>query len=73
MEAKELLALGFKDTSSPEDEIFNDYTYSEPDFGINVFGNNLVDICVNGTWIAVPNCKTIFDIKDLIRLFGCNP
>ena len=73
MKSEDLLALGFKDTSSPDDEIFNDYTYSEPEFGINVFGNNLVDICVNGTWIAVPNCKTIEDIKHLIRLFSCNP
>ena len=48
MKIEELIALGFKDTSSPEDEIFNDYTYSESEFGINVFGNNRKSIAVSG-------------------------
>lgn len=69
MKQKQLLALGFKDTSSPEDEIFNDYTYSKPELGINVYGDNLVDICIRGHWVEVPNCKTIADLKELIRLF----
>jgi len=71
MKAEQLIALGFKDTSSPEDMILNDYTYQNAELQINVYGNNIVDIHIDGNWVNVPNCKTITDIKHLIRLFLC--
>ena len=73
MKEKQLLALGFKDTSSPDGSIFNDYTYSAEEFTINVYGDNIVEIKIGLQWSEVPNCKTIADIKHLIRLFSCNP
>ena len=45
-----LIELGFKDTSYADDMIFEDYTYSENDLIINVYGENQVDISVQGIW-----------------------
>jgi len=73
MKEKQLLALGFEDTSSPDDIIFHNYLFRHDEFKIEVYGNSNVDIYVEGNWITVPNCKTIADIKHLIRLFSCNP
>jgi hypothetical protein len=63
-----LIEMGFVDTSSPDDMIYNDYTYSIGNIKINVYGNNIVDLYLNGQWHDT-NATTIEDIKDLIRLF----
>lgn len=72
MEAQELLALGFKDTSFVDDGIeFPEYTYElKTSFTIQISGRDLVEICDSVIWITVPSCNTIQDVKDLIRLFS---
>jgi hypothetical protein len=57
-----LIKLGFQE-SEP-----NDYSLHLKELGINVYGDNNVDVCVFGTWIST-NASTIEDIQDLIRLF----
>lgn len=64
-----LFDMGFKDTSSPDDMIFNDYTYIGDGFQINSYGDSVVDLYFDGRWMTVPNCKTIEDVKLLIKLF----
>ncbi len=69
---KELLELGFIDTSYTEDGInFTEFTLTKDKFKIEISGINLVEIhfLVIG-WVGVPNCKTIDDLKQLIRLFS---
>lgn len=62
MTEKELLELGF------EKHEWNDLR--EFSLGcILITGITLVEICQNGEFITVKNCKTIDDLKQLIRLF----
>jgi len=71
MNEKELLELGFINTSYEEDGIsFTEFTLTTEKFKIEISGINLVEIhfLVIG-WVDVPNCKTIEDLKQLIRLF----
>jgi len=67
MKKEELLNLGFIDTSYADVEQFtleiNEFTQIET-------YRNYVDICFFGDWINVPNCKTIYDMKNLIKLFS---
>jgi uridine kinase len=63
-----LIEMGFKDTSKPDYSTLINYTYSENDLIIEVYGDNNVDISINGFWHQ-PNATAIEDIKDLIRLF----
>ena len=76
MNKEELLKLGFVDTSySEEGVLFTEYTLQNDKFCIEVSGETLVEIQLFvahesfRTWIHVPNCKDIEDIKCLIRLF----
>ena len=72
MNEKELLELGFVDTSYVEEGInYTQHNLYTEKFIIEVSGINLVEIDfkVNG-WVTVPNCKTISDLKELIRLFS---
>jgi len=65
---EELIKMGFVDTSYPEDGVFNDYTYTDDNFRINLYGNNICDIEFFDFWVTT-NAKTMEDIQDLIRLF----
>lgn len=71
MNKKELLELGFVDTSYVEEEIdYTEFTLTTENFKIEISGIDNVEIDFNGLgWIDVPNCKTIEDLKQLIRLF----
>lgn len=72
MNEKQLLALGFKNTSFVDDGVhFSEYTYeAESCDTVQVSGTNFVELCHKGTWITVPFCNTIQDLKDLMRLFS---
>ena len=71
MNSKELLELGFIDTSYVEEkENFTEFTLTTSKFEIQVSGIDKVEIkFLYIGWVDVPNCKTIEDIKHLIRLF----
>ena len=71
MNEKELIKLGFVDTSYVEEDIlFTEYTLKHSDgFTIMVSGLNLTEIFIDETWITVPNCKNITDVTKLIELF----
>ena len=71
MEGNELLELGFKDTSYTDDEgnSFTEFTIKNDDISISVMGLNFVEICIGNYWQEVLNCKTIEDLKQLVRLF----
>jgi hypothetical protein len=71
MNKKDLLELGFIDTSYVEEsENFTEFTLQTEKFKIEISGLDTVDIEFLGFgWIDVPNCKTIDDLKHLIRLF----
>ena len=72
MNENELLELGFIDTSYEEEGIvFTEYKLTTKDFTIEVLGADNVEIHFTFMgWIDVPNCKTIDDLKHLIRLFS---
>lgn len=72
MDSDELKKLGFKDFSTKNDnEVFTDYRLVGKGISIDITGITLVEIIIgHDTWITVPNCKTIDDIKELIRLFN---
>lgn len=74
MNEKELLELGFIDTSYTEDKIdFTEHTLTKETFSIEISGIDSVEIKFVGiSWVDVPNCKTIEDLKQLIRLFNIN-
>ena len=68
MKKEELLNLGFVDTSYADIEQF---TLEINEFAqVETYGDSVVDICVFDHWISVPNCKTIEDMKNLIKLFS---
>ena len=71
MNEKELIKLGFVDTSYVEEDIlFTEYTLKHSDgFTIMVSGLNLTEIFIDENWITVPNCKNITDVTKLIELF----
>jgi hypothetical protein len=71
MNEKELIKLGFTDTSYIEEGIpFTEYTLKHSDgFTIMVSGLNLTEIFIDENWITVPNCKNITDVTKLIELF----
>lgn len=72
MNEKELLDLGFIDTSYSEEGIdFTEFKLSNEKFTIEISGLDLVEMSFVGLgWIEVPNCKTIEDLKCLIKLFN---
>ena len=63
--------LGFIETSYEEEDIvFTQFTLTTEKFVIDISGLDLVEIkFVAIGWLDVPNCKTIEDLKQLIRLF----
>ena len=68
MKKEELLALGFKDTTYTD---FEKFTLDVNEFSqIETYRDSVVDICVFDHWVNVPNCKTIEDMKNLIKLFS---
>lgn len=69
---KELLELGFIDTSYVEEEnVFTEFTLTTEKFKIEISGDSNVEIHFHfKDWIDVPNCKTLYDLKHLIRLFS---
>lgn len=71
MERQELINLGFVDTSwETESNTFTEYSLVRNGYKIEVSGKNLVEIILpNHCYIEVPGCKTIDDIKLLIKLF----
>ena len=70
MEENEILALGFKDTSfSNGEDYFQEFTIEKGIVKIQVSGIDLVEIAIDNNWVDLPNCKTIEDLKQLIRLF----
>ena len=71
MNQNELLGLGFVDTSYTEDGVyFTEFTLKKENFTIEVSGINSVEIkLLCGFWNDVPNCETIEDLKQLIKLF----
>lgn len=62
MEENEILALGFVKT---EDQDWAEYNLKN----ICITGTTLVEIFQGNEWISVPNCNTIEDLKQLIKLF----
>jgi len=73
MKKEELLKLGFKDMrfTDEKDNYFKQFVLKINEVTeIESYGNSVVDICVNDEWINVPNCKTIDDMKNLIKLFS---
>ena len=75
MNKKELLELGFIDTSYSEEGInFTEFTFTTENFTIEILGIDLVEIkFLSIGWVEVPNCKSIDDLKHLIRLFDVKP
>jgi hypothetical protein len=72
MEEKQLLEIGFVNTSYMEDDdvIFTEFSFANEKIRIEISGIDFVEINVNSTgFIHVPNCKTFEDLKYLIKLF----
>ena len=71
MNEKELIKLGFVNTSYVEEDIlFTEYTLKHSDgFIIQVSGLNLTEIFIYEHWTTVPNCKNVTDVTKLIELF----
>ena len=73
MEKQALLKRGFVENSwTDEGETFTEYKLLIGDFVILISGISLVEISLREAgcqWLTVPNCKTIKDLDNLIRLF----
>lgn len=76
MNTKELLELGFVDLSDVIDGyVFSEYSFQNENIHIEITGISRVEIKILNIdkkytdWIDVPNCKTISDIKNLIKMF----
>lgn len=74
MEEKQILELGFKKNQwEEENETFTEYLIGNKEVGVMISGTTLVEITQGkGIFITVPNCQTIEDLKELIRLFNIN-
>jgi len=72
MEENEILSLGFKKNQwIDEGETFTEYFLGSEELGIMISGTTLVEIVFdNDEFITVPNCETIDDLKQLMRLFN---
>lgn len=72
MKEKDLLELGFKNESYLDE--FGNYTQfalETDSFIIEYYGIDMLEIKLPYIdWFEVPNCKTIEDLKCLIRLFS---
>ena len=74
MTEKQILSLGFKKNEWEHDgETFIEFILGniEGGVGILISGTTLVELTPgNGVFITVPNCSTIRELKQLIKLFG---
>lgn len=72
MTERQILSLGFKKNQwEDEDEIFTEYLLGNGIVGILISGSTLVEITTGReVFISVPNCKTIEDLKQLVKLLG---
>lgn len=72
MEKQALIKRGFKDTSwTDEGETFTEFTLELPSVRVVISGISLIEISLNRSdFLTIPNCKTIKDLDNLIRLFG---
>jgi len=72
MKKEELLELGFKTTSytDMDGNFYKQFTLKINEFVKIETCNLSVDIHISRNWISVPNCKTIEDMKNLIKLFS---
>lgn len=72
MKKSDLIKIGFKDTSYIEEDIhFTEFTLETESFVIQVSDIDDVEIKVaDNDWLFVPNCKTINQLKQLIKLFS---
>lgn len=72
MTEEEILSIGFqKNEWTYETENFIEYVKGDGNVGIEISGINLVEITAgNGVFITVPNCQTIDDLKQLVKLLG---
>lgn len=71
MREKDILSLGFKKNKwMDEGEKFTEYVVGNGEIGICISGRTLVEVTQGkGIFITVPNCETIEDLKQLIKLF----
>jgi hypothetical protein len=71
MNTKELTELGFVDNSYTEEgHNYTEFQLITDTFRIEVTRVKTVEIKLQyNDWVEVPGCKTISDIKELIRLF----
>jgi hypothetical protein len=74
MEENEILSIGFKKNQwEEENETFTEYIIGNGKVGIEISGTTLVEITTcKGVFITVPNCETIEDLKELVRLLNIN-
>jgi len=72
MEENQILELGFKKNQTEQDGvIYTEYIIGNGKVGIEISGTTLVEITEGrGSFITVPNCQTIEDLKQLIKLFN---
>ena len=76
MKKEELLKLGFKTTSSTDEEgnFLQRIQFKINEYDVIEFHelnrDSVVDICIEDEWVNVPNCKNITDMKNLINLFS---
>jgi len=76
MKKEELLELGFVDASwtSQLGNFFQRIQFKINEYDVIQFyefcGESVVEICIEDEWISVSNCKTIEDMKNLIKLFS---
>ena len=68
----EILSIGFKKNQwEHDDEIFTEYLLGNGVVGILISGTTLIEITAGKeVFISVPNCKTIKDLKSLVKLLG---
>lgn len=70
MNEDQLSELGFKNTSYEEEGIFfREFLIEKGVVKIEIDGDNSVEIAIDNNWHSLPNCQTIEDLKELMRLF----
>lgn len=65
-----LIERGFRDTSwEYEGQTFTEHARVLGGISIEVSDTDLVEIGIRGEWVTVPNCRTLTDLDNLIKLF----
>jgi len=73
MKAKELLKLGFKESSYKDEEnnTFTEFMLETDDnFKIMVSGEDYLELYIDGIWITRPYWNTVESVKKLIAIFS---